>query len=173
MIVILYELSHLFVVSAICSLISLIFAYSLQKSTHGLPILFLIIFSISTIGSIVGFISGLSRVGVAGQVITAVLVFFGAGVAYIYNLDKLKKAFISSLVILSFSTSMIMEYYYSTLIRTKSETENNILENQQNEINIVREHCLKFILSDNYFKLNKKEKLRIRIYCKPYVSFLR
>lgn len=166
------ELTALIITAVLSAAVALTPILIWQKSSSNAGVFFVLLLALSLTGAIVGFFSGLSRVGVAGDVLPAALVFLAAGATYIYTLDHIEKAFVSSMAIVAFALSLGFEYYRAASIRADNTVRSVTINLQQQEIEAIRNQCLSFILSAEYAGLPRIEKLRTRAYCKPYVPFL-
>lgn len=173
-----FELIHVdalrvILVGALIAVPIMIVMLAWQRSVKHAGIVFTIAFGMCLIGGSAGYLSGYSRVGVAGDVIPAALVFLGAGFAYIINLDNPRKAFLASMAVIAFISSFTTETIRGAERRGLYEIEASIDSLRIEEISDIRTHCLSLLLSNDFGQLPRLEKLRIRIWCKQYVPFLR
>ncbi|MEE2635517.1 MAG: hypothetical protein VX940_14565 [Pseudomonadota bacterium] len=148
-------------VAFVCALVALM----LQRSFQGFLKILALLFAFSVLGVSIGFLSGHSRVGVAGNVLPAALVFLGAGVTYLYSY-KPEQSPIAVLGIVSFAVSMLVMYFGGAVERSKSDF-------NYSDYVAARDKCMSFVLSSDFTDLPKGEKIRVREYCKLYVAFLR
>lgn len=166
------DLLPLFVSTLLYSLSATVLVLFWQRQLADFFTFLILMSSFSAIGSVVGFFAGLSRAGVAGGVLPASLVFLGAGTAYIYTLDEIKKAVVSGAGILAFTFAVATQYYYSISLRSENELLSEITASRESELEAIRQQCLLFILNPDFVSLGSLEKLRARTYCKPYIPFL-
>lgn len=159
------ELVPIFGAAATIAVLGVFVALIWQRSPKGFFPLFLIFLAFSGIGVSIGFLAGHSRTGVVGNVLPAALVFLGAGATYLFSY-KPDQSPLSTLGVLVFTLSMLVMYFGSAAERSKSEF-------VYNDYVATRDKCLSLILSPNFLEFSKVEKVRIRAYCKDYVTFLR
>jgi hypothetical protein len=88
---------------------------------------FVLIFAIAIVGSIVGFATGLSRTGVVGEVVPAVLVFFGGFSAYLFGVEA-KKGALAALCLVAFSATFFIQSVESSRLRGRAEAEDQLRE---------------------------------------------
>lgn len=161
----LIDLAPVFATVAAIALSGALVAILWGGSRKGSLALFFIFLAFSGIGVSIGFLAGHSRTGVAGNVLPAALVFLGAGATYLFSY-KPEQSPLSTLGVLVFSLSMLLMYFGSSVERSKSEF-------IYNDYVSTRDKCLSLILSPDFLEFAKKEKVRVRAYCKDYVTFLR
>jgi hypothetical protein len=77
------------------------------------------------VGSVVGFATGLSRVAVVGEVIPAVLVFFGGFSAYLFGIDA-KKGMLAALCLITFCIAFFLQVTESANLRAVAEAETRL-----------------------------------------------
>lgn len=159
------ELSPIFAAAATFAGLGALTGMIWQRSSKGGIALFLIFLAFSCIGVSIGFLAGHSRTGVVGNVLPAALVFLGAGATYLFSYRP-EHSPLTTLGVLVFTLSMLVMYFGSAGERSKSEF-------IYNDYVATRDECLNLILSPEFLEYPKVEKVRVRAYCKDYVTFLR
>lgn len=159
------KLTPIFAAAAAIAVLGVALAAIWQRSHKGSLALFFIFLAFSVIGVSIGFLAGHSRTGVVGNVLPAALVFLGAGTTYLFSYKR-EQSPLSTLGVLVFTLSMLIMYFGSAAERSKSEF-------VYNDYIVTRDKCLNLLLSPGFLKFSKVEKVRVRTYCKDYVTFLR
>jgi len=91
----------------------------IEKNDHG-PV-FVIFVGLSALGAAVGIIGGLSRVGVAGEVIAASLGLLGAVAVWLFAADRSKGTIVSACTLV-FAFSLFVGYMESASRRSAAES---------------------------------------------------
>lgn len=155
---------------AISASISFLFFF-LHKSNHNPFSFFLLAFSFSLLGGGIGYLSGLSREGVVGDVLPAALVFLGLGAGYLFSQNPEKSMF-SSVAVGCFALTLFNFYYLAASERTESEKLENDARFLEAEIEDIRKQCATSIISKDFLELSSAERKRMIRYCKGYAPFL-
>jgi hypothetical protein len=83
------------------------------------------LFALALVGTIVGLATGLSRVGAVGNVVPAVLVFFGGLSAYLFGQDK-AKGLVASLCVVAFTVGFFAFITVGATMRERSEARHTL-----------------------------------------------
>lgn len=159
----------LVVTSLFVSILGALLLALVKKSLHDAFVFFLFFAALSLTGAGVGYLAGLSRVGVAGDVLPAAMVFLGAGVASIFSLDR-KKGLVAAIGIGCFSAALFHSYYRSAELRSEGERKVYSTELTVREHFLTQEACLEFILSKDYFELEESDKLLVYQICSQFIK---
>ncbi|MBO0903778.1 hypothetical protein [Jiella sonneratiae] len=106
-------------VAAAVTLLSWILVLGFVASAERLTV-FALLAAIALVASTAGFIGGLSRVGVAGQVIAAALSLIGGLVTYLFGIDRSKGAVIP-ICAMVFSAALFLAYFKAADMRAEPE----------------------------------------------------
>ena len=92
---------------------------------------FLIVFTMTTIGGLSGYLGGASRVGTVGDIVPAFIGLLGGVAAYLFGI-KSENREIVALSVLGFSVTLFMGFAYGADSRSSSEYNQSFVEACQN-----------------------------------------
>jgi hypothetical protein len=126
--VLLGDLRNAAVLGAICvavalaaaAVISILALVGWRSGFKDRAITLAMLFTLALVGTIVGLATGLSRVGAVGNVVPAVLVFFGGLSAYLFGQDK-DKGLVASLCVVAFTVGFFAFITVGATMRDRSE----------------------------------------------------